>query len=275
MTNRITTLILVLMIDSCTMDIRKMSLEYYCQGAVDNVLEAFTEAYYRMPSSLEEVRDFCSDFRAAYSSEGTMIGMFENWMDGLSPEEYFSKKYVMMESYQDSCFIYDRKHKIGCCLYGSPCFWVNRDYRKARSYCPSFFDESGKYLFCDLGGELQSSINDLVLEYDHAIMHIENPDSVPEPFHSYFSCSEVSDTVAYQVVLRYSGSELEPLCEVHPTVRVLKYSRTEKEYSDIDGSLDLMILCADFHSALKRCLDDFVSRHQEVRTIIFRTVYVF
>lgn len=92
----------------------------------------------------------------------------------------------MMESYQDSCFIYDRKHKIGSCLYGSPCFWVNRDYRKARSYFPSFFDESGKYLFCDLGGELLSSINDLVLDYDHAIMHIESPGSVPEPFHGYF-----------------------------------------------------------------------------------------
>ncbi len=275
MSNRIITLIIVLMIESCTMDIRKMSLKYYCQGAVDNVIEAFVEAYYRMPTSLEEVRDFCSDFRTAYSSEGTMIGMFEKWMDGMTPEEYFSKKYVMMESYQDSCFLYDRRHKIGCCLYGSPCFWVNRDYRKARSYSPSFFDESGKYLFCDLGDELLLGINDLVQEYEHTIMHIETPDSVHEPFYSNISCSEVPDTVAYQVVLRYSESELEPLCKDQPTARVLKYSRTEKEYSDIDGSLDLMALCVDFHSALKRCLDDFASRHQEVETIIFRTVCVF
>lgn len=274
MANKIITLIIVLMIESCTMDIRKMSLEHYCQGAVDNVIEAFTEAYYRMPTSLEEGRDFCSDFRAAYSSEGTMIGMFEKWMDEITPEEYFSKKYVMMESHHDSCFLYDRKHKIGCCLYGSPCFWVNRDYRKARTYSPSFFDESGKYLFCDLGDELLSGINNLVQEYDNAIMHIETSGSVPEPFYRDISCSEVSDTVAYQVILRYSESELESLCKDQP-VRIMKYSRTEKEYSDIDGSLDLMVLCMDFHSALKRCLDDFVSRHQEVETIIFRTLVVF
>ena len=81
MTNRIAIFLLILMIGSCSTDIRNMAIKYNSQGAVHNVAEAFAEAYYRMPVSLDEIKNFCSDFREAYLSEGTMIGMFEEWRD--------------------------------------------------------------------------------------------------------------------------------------------------------------------------------------------------
>lgn len=276
MTNRIAIFLLILMIGSCSTDIRNMAIKYNSQGAVHNVAEAFAEAYYRMPVSLDEIKNFCSDFREAYLSEGTMIGMFEEWMEGQMPEEYFSEKYVMLESYQDSCFIYDRKHKIGCCLYGSPCFLINTDEMKARSYSPSFFDKSGKYIFCDLDCGLSRRIKKLTQKYKHAIMRIRDPDSIQNSFREYVTATEATDTVAYHAVLRYSSSGIEPVCGSQLSkTQFLQYSKTEKKYYDIQESCDLAILCEAFLFDVRCCIDDFVSTHQNVETIIFHTVCVF
>ncbi len=148
---------------------------------------------------------------------------------GQTPEDYFTEKYVMMESYQDSCFIYDRKHNIGCCIYGTPCFWINADKRKAQSYTPSFFDKSGNYLFYSLDREFLLCLKTLTQKYEHAIMQIKGPNSIQKPFSEYATATEKIDTVAYHAVIRYSPLGIEIVCKsLSSKTNFIQYSKTKK-----------------------------------------------
>lgn len=270
--NKIFLFLIVFFAESYAISVRDRAVKHKYEGLIDNVVEAFVESYYRMPASLEEISEFCADYRKTYSSYGTMIGMFKERMEGLTPEEYVMAKYVKLESFADSCFIYDRKHKIGCCIYGTPCFWINRNWQKSRNFKPSFFDENGKYLFLDLQLEFVTGIKSLTKKYNCIIKHIEEAGEVTPPYNSNTISFRERDTVSYQAIMRYESSELKPLCGLENTTHTLMlYSASTKEYSNICGDADLSDLCNEYFTELRQYLDLFVAKHRQVKSIIFRT----
>ena len=97
---------ILLLISSCMSheETRLMAIEHEYDGPVNNAMNSFLEAYYRMPNSKEELADYCKEYSQKHSQEITFIDQFISQMEGNTPWDYLSKRYVSFVSYSDSCF---------------------------------------------------------------------------------------------------------------------------------------------------------------------------
>lgn len=186
--------------------IRNKAIEHEFEGPVNNAICSFIEACYRMPGNLAELSAYCMQYDKEHSEELNFVDQFTAQMHGNTPWDYFSKPYVSFVSYEDSCFLYDRKHKYGCSVYGTPCFWANHDWRKARTYSPAFLNDKGEVITFDISDFL-TELHRVTNLFENRVLRIENADSIPERFQSQSFCLAGTDTTAYNLVLKYSKAE--------------------------------------------------------------------
>jgi hypothetical protein len=261
----------LLLISSCMSQegIRSRAIEHEYEGPINNAIGSFVEAYYRLPSSLEELSDYCKNYSQNHPGEITFIDHFINQMGGNTPWDYFSKHYVSFASYTDSCFLYDRKHKYGCCFYGSTCYWANSDWRKARSFSPSFIDKEGEVInvaHIDIDKELVRVRN----QFENMVLRIENADSIPVRFREQSLSLSGNDTTAYNLVLKFSKDNgVKQVCDQKyykgPLMSVSKTGVVSSLYKDID----LDSLSRQYRDSLAHSICRLVSENDDIDELLF------
>lgn len=259
----------------CPDEIRKKAIEHEYYGPVNNVINSFVEAYYRMPNSLDELSDYCEQYSLRHSENVTFVDQFIAQMDGITPKDYFSKPYVSFVSYSDSCFLYDWKHKYGCCIYGTPCFWANNDWRKARSFSPSFINKEGKVIPI-----AQNKINDELIRilnlFDNRIMRVENVESIPNQYRSQSFSTEKGDTVAFNIVLKYSRiTGLEELCSLNNEANPLLLVTRTGTITPFDRNTNLDSLSKPLRDSLCHSIEKLIFTNEEINEVLFIVPFFF
>lgn len=268
---------ILLLISSCMSheETRLMAIEHEYDGPVNNAMNSFLEAYYRMPNSKEELADYCKEYSQKHSQEITFIDQFISQMEGNTPWDYLSKRYVSFVSYSDSCFLYDRRHKYGCCFYGNICFWANADWRKARTYSPSFIDEDGKVLYAhydDFDKELLRLRN----LFENAVLRVENADSIPIRFKNQSFSLSSNDTTAYNLVLKYSKAKgIGQVCDGKSYEGPLMSLSRSGIISSLSKGINLDSLSIPYKDSLASSLRKYLSDNDTIDEVLFITPLVY
>ena len=158
-------LFIILTVISCRENdraIREKAILYNTHSFLNNLVEFYTECNYVMPTSIKDLIGFVQDWNESSSGDylsGTLI-RGEEIVRSLRSD--FS-----MASYADSVFLYSKKLRIGCCVYGSPNYWLNNPQkypseRKDYKYMfrTSFFSSEGRYLFDERATSLDSLLKE-------------------------------------------------------------------------------------------------------------------
>lgn len=137
--------LLVCCCSSCSVSTRDNAKKYETYSQLNSIVEYFAKCYYRLPESKKEIHDFILYWKASdpqsYCYDNELI-------------KTFSDKKTQTEIYSDSLFIYLPKDKLGCCIYGSPEYWLmnpdkypaeRMDYNE--QFGISAFDKNSKYIF--------------------------------------------------------------------------------------------------------------------------------
>ena len=112
---------------------------------LDNIIEYYSACHYRMPDDINEICGFMNNL-IEYDPEG--YSYVREWIDVIS------KNHCRMVSYTDSVFLYFPEQKAGCCVYGTPYYWLKYpekypmdrwDYNS--NFQISAFDADGRYIF--------------------------------------------------------------------------------------------------------------------------------
>lgn len=259
------------LISSCISpdEIRRRAVEHEYYGPVNNAISSFIGTYYRMPNSLAELSDYCEQYSFRYSDNMTFVDQFIDQMNGTTPQEYFSKPYVSFVSYSDSCFVYDRKHKYGCCIYGTPCYWANTDWRKTQSFSPSFFDKEGKVI--PIAHEVfYDELTRISALFDNRIMRVENAESIPIRYrHQSFSIGKC-DTTAFNLVLKYSRiTGVEQLCSRNDETGPLLLVTRSGIISPFDGDTDINSLSKPLRDSLCSFIEKLILKNEEISEVFF------
>lgn len=129
--------------------IREKAIRYESETELNGLIEYYSRCYYKLPNNISQ-----------------LIYFLEKWEEH-APESYWShitsdpdmrnllkKDNPLISSYGDSLFIYLKKQRLGCCVYGHPYYWIEHAdaypyYRP--DYWENFrvaaFDEQDNYLF--------------------------------------------------------------------------------------------------------------------------------
>lgn len=254
---------------------RIKAIKYEYEGPINSAIGSFIEAYYRLPSSLEELSDYCKRYSQNHPEEITFIDQFIDQMEGNTPWDYFSKHYVSFVSYADSCFFYDRKHKYGCCFYGNICFWANADWRKARSYSPSFIDKDGNVLYAP-NDDLDKELLRLRNLFENVVLRVENADSIPIRFKNQSFSLSSNDTTAYNLVLKYSKAKgIEQVCDVKYYEGPLMSVSRSGIISSLSEGINLDSLSIPYKDSLTNSLRKFLSDNDTIDKVLFITPLVY
>ena len=265
----------LLLVSSCISqeEIRLRAIEHEYEGPVNNAIGSFIEAYYRMPDSKEELADYCKEYSQRHTKDITFIDQFIAQMDGNTPWDYLSKRYVSFVSYPDSCFLYDRRHKYGCCIYGNVCFWANADWRKAREYSPSFIDKEGKVL--DVPDDIEKELLRLRNLFENVVLRVENYDAIPTRFRSQSLSLASNDTTAYNLVLKYSKAKGIEVCDRKyyegPLMSVSRFGIV----SSLNKSINLDSLSIPYRDSLTCSLSKYLSDNDSIYEVLFLTPLVY
>ena len=268
---------ILLLISSCMSheETRLMAIEHEYDGPVNNAMNSFLEAYYRMPNSKEELADYCKEYSQKHSQEITFIDQFISQMEGNTPWDYLSKRYVSFVSYSDSCFLYDRRHKYGCCFYGNICFWANADWRKARTYSPSFIDEDGKVLYAH-NDDFDKELLRLRNLFENAVLRVENADSIPIRFKNQSFSLSSNDTTAYNLVLKYSKAKgIGQVCDGKSYEGPLMSVSRSGIISSLSKGINLDSLSIPYKDSLASSLRKYLSDNDTIDEVLFITPLVY
>ena len=268
---------ILLLISSCMSheETRLMAIEHEYDGPVNNAMSSFLEAYYRMPNSKEELADYCKEYSQKHSQEITFIDQFISQMEGNTPWDYLSKRYVSFVSYSDSCFLYDRRHKYGCCFYGNICFWANADWRKARTYSPSFIDEDGKVLYAH-NDDFDKELLRLRNLFENAVLRVENADSIPIRFKNQSFSLSSNDTTAYNLVLKYSKAKgIGQVCDGKSYEGPLMSVSRSGIISSLSKGINLDSLSIPYKDSLASSLRKYLSDNDTIDEVLFITPLVY
>lgn len=268
---------ILLLISSCMSheETRLMAIEHEYDGPVNNAMNSFLEAYYRMPNSKEELADYCKEYSQKHSQEITFIDQFISQMEGNTPWDYLSKRYVSFVSYSDSCFLYDRRHKYGCCFYGNICFWANADWRKARTYSPSFIDEDGKVLYAH-NDDFDKELLRLRNLFENAVLRVENADSIPIRFKNQSFSLSSNDTTAYNLVLKYSKEKgIGQVCDGKSYEGPLMSVSRSGIISSLSKGINLDSLSIPYKDSLASSLRKYLSDNDTIDEVLFITPLVY
>ena len=196
-------------------------------------------------------------------------------MEGNTPWDYFSKHYVSFVSYADSCFFYDRKHKYGCCFYGNICFWANADWRKARSYSPSFIDKDGNVLYAP-NDDLDKELLRLRNLFENVVLRVENADSIPIRFKNQSFSLSSNDTTAYNLVLKYSKAKgIEQVCDVKYYEGPLMSVSRSGIIRSLSEGINLDSLSIPYKDSLTSSLHKLLSDNDTIDKVLFITPLVY
>ena len=268
---------ILFLISSCMSheETRLMAIEHEYDGPVNNAMSSFLEAYYRMPNSKEELADYCKEYSQKHSQEITFIDQFISQMEGNTPWDYLSKRYVSFVSYSDSCFLYDRRHKYGCCFYGNICFWANADWRKARTYSPSFIDEDGKVLYAH-NDDFDKELLRLRNLFENAVLRVENADSIPIRFKNQSFSLSSNDTTAYNLVLKYSKAKgIGQVCDGKSYEGPLMSVSRSGIISSLSKGINLDSLSIPYKDSLASSLRKYLSDNDTIEEVLFITPLVY
>lgn len=146
---RLTILIIaIISAASCTISsntVCEKARKYSAETEINNIVEYFTVCQYRTPADFDELCDFVNEWK-------------RNDSDGFSYNDEIIQSFFagrqMMASFKDSVLIFFPKRKIGCCVYGTPFYWLEHPDRYPaermdyNSYFePSAFNDDNEYLF--------------------------------------------------------------------------------------------------------------------------------
>lgn len=126
-------------------DIRQDALENELYSELNSIVEYYSRCYYRLPEKIKDIRVFLNEWekQAPESFPAGYRGVAESLGDR-----------VEMAAFADSVFLYNRKNKTGCAVYGHPLYWYKHkerypserlDYSNQFQSCA--YDRRGKYLF--------------------------------------------------------------------------------------------------------------------------------
>jgi len=251
-------------------DIRTKAIKHEYQGPVNNVIYSFIEAYYRMPATLEELSDYCRQYRLNHLEDISFINQFIAQMHGEDPSNYFSHNYVSFISFADSCFLYDSKHKYGCCVYGTPCFWANTDYRKARSFSPSVINKDNKIVFNNISYIISREIQRVTDLFENRVLKVESLSLIPDRFLSQSFCLEGKDTTVYNIVLKYSRTNgIEKLCSRKYYNGPLMWSDNKGIVSSLYSETDLDSLSRQYKDSLYHSIEAIALNNDDINEVLF------
>lgn len=253
----------------CPDEIRKRAVEHEYYGPVNNAISSFIGAYYRMPNSLAELSDYCEQYSSQHFQDMTFVDQFIAQMNGITPKDYFSKPYVSFVSYSDSCFLYDWKHKYGCCMYGTPCFWANTDWRKAQSFSPSFLNKEGKIIL-DAQNDIKDEIIRILDSFDNRIMRVESAESIPNQYRPQSFSIERCDTTSFNIVLRYSQTTgVELLCSKYKDTGPLLLVTRSGSITSVDKDTNLDSLSKPLRDSLCCSIEKLIFKNEEISEVLF------
>lgn len=252
--NRVVFELLTLMLFSaqscCGVDVRRKALLHEIQSPLNGLVEHYAKCYYRLPEKKEDLVTFILQSGEDYKEWQELAGLLSN-------------EKVLMDSFQDSLFIYNRENNLGCCVYGTPGYWLHHTekYPEERMdywswFRTSAFDCLGNYLFHAEYQSMSEKLSEISGRYSHGC-------ATELVFQDWLTHSSVLKTIPYKLIL---------LCDFDSKEVRLLESMDDSRGVHCRGAgsqIDAGACIRDFIERLQNDPDLWLSFGPEVHRIIF------
>lgn len=142
---------------SCGSDyVHRQAIMHQSVSEIDMATEYFSICYYRLPKDFKELNEFIDE---------------SEWKELIEIRDR-----PLCAFYQDSVFLYFRRCRLGCCIYGHPVYWLQHpdEYPSDRiDYFENFrisgFDSNGRFVFSRDYELLSANIKTISINYKGVI----------------------------------------------------------------------------------------------------------
>ena len=172
MTKRLSILVIIAygLISTACDTVRQAAIKYEYDSELNGIIEYYSQCYYSLPKDKKDILSFLSSWKSS-SPDSYCYDLCGD--DMIS---HIQKDRIRISSYEDSIFLFIPKKKAGCCVYGTPGYWLDHPelYGKSKAsyemyFRSSTFDVSGDYLFDYDTNGLEEMINAIKQEYSDGI----------------------------------------------------------------------------------------------------------
>lgn len=249
--------------------IRENAIKYESLTALNGIIELYSECYYKMPETVDNITSFIDEWR-----QNDSASYLYSRKESADIAEALSSHSIDAVFYDDSVFLFDRKNKLGCCVYGTPKYWLEHPERwpsERNDYWYQFktaaFDREGEYIFN--------------LDYERIN---EDLVTVGDPYRricmtSYYTQSLLTDNlvlqkVPYQIAISYDADEdnMETLAAMPTTNEIFCFDRDsdgQDESFQFELSSNLQDQFSEYFSDMGQYLKSLVNSDERIAKIIF------
>ena len=259
-------ILVVVLTSNCTYSpryIERMAKRTVVISELDALLDGYVSSFYRMPETMSEIAEY---YEASVDSS-------VNSDQRYCLEAYLNSPQLLLKSYQDSCFIYDVKNRIGCCYYGLPQTYLNAPWHSGYSlFLPSVISNNGIIL----KGFEERIMEDLRAIWSHYSKEIY----VKVTHHKTELDSDISVKQVSEYYIPYR--QLYTYSQAQGLVKCFSQSPDSISFTEVDTFTNETTPLAEHCIELSSCLQheielymrDLLSTNPEIHRIYFFTYYL-
>lgn len=265
----IVSLVSVMITISCSpqINIREAAIVSERHTTLNSCIEFYSRCYHKLPTTLQDISKFLDEWEMEDPESCYPPDHLDEMLN------YIESTGLLIESHTDSLFIFDKKNNIGCCVYGTPEYWIQnpQNYPSEKMdywdiFRTSAFDMTGRYIFRANYSEIDSAIVKIGKKFpwrQEASINVQHwPDG-----------KLVQQSVPFKAILQYDRitDSLSVLATMPTNVMAIV---PNEEYAPHEFPANKPILDSkpnedNYLSDLRKILHSFADNYRSISKIIF------